>query len=93
MEIVVKIGMLGIVVAIIGVQFKGIKNAYDIYIGIVCATVICFYLLRYLQSGLEMLDFIKKSMPDEQIYFSLLLKMLGITYICEFCASICREAG
>ncbi len=93
MEIVVKIGMLGIVVAIIGVQFKGIKNEYGIYIGIVCATVICFYLLRYLQSGLEMLDFIKKSMPDDQIYFSLLLKMLGITYICEFCASICREAG
>ena len=93
MEIVVKIGMLGIVVAIIGVQFKGIKNEYGIYIGIVCATVICFYLLRYLQSGLEMLDFIKKSMPDDQIYFSLLLKMLGITYICEFSAGICKDAG
>ena len=93
MEIVVKIGVLGILVAVIGLQFKGIKSEYGIYIGIICAIVIFFYLLIYLKNGLQMLDSLLNGLDDYEIYYQILLKILGITYICEFCASICRESG
>jgi len=26
-------------------------------------------------------------------YLAILLKVIGITYICEFCASVCKDAG
>ena len=93
MEIVVKIGVIGLLAAIIGLRLKGIKSEYGTYIGIICAMVICFYLLRYLKNGLQMLDFLTNGQEDYEIYYQILLKILGITYICEFCASICRESG
>ncbi len=29
----------------------------------------------------------------KEVYFRILLKVIGITYICEFCSGICKDAG
>ena len=93
MEMVVKFELLGLFIAVIGLQLKGIKSEYGIYIGFACAIVILFHLLIYLKNGLQMLDSLLNGQDDYEIYYQSMLKILGITYICEFCASICKEAG
>jgi stage III sporulation protein AD len=30
---------------------------------------------------------------DNSVYVSLLLKLIGITYLCEFAANLCRDSG
>ena len=35
----------------------------------------------------------QKYIPIESTYFSILLKMIGITYITEFSSDICKDAG
>ena len=30
---------------------------------------------------------------EDTSFFAILLKVVGITYICEFCAGICKDAG
>lgn len=36
---------------------------------------------------------IKKYMGDEAVYLGILMKIIAITYIAEFGASICRDSG
>ena len=42
---------------------------------------------------MSQISFVKNYLGDAQGYLSILLKVIGITYICEFSAGICKDAG
>lgn len=88
-----KIGILGLIGALIGIQFKAHKQEYSLYIGFAVCIVIFSYGVQCLESVLETVFEMKKLLGSSASYIGVLVKITGITYICEFCASICKEAG
>ena len=88
-----KIGILGIVGALIGIQFKSQKQEYSMYIGFAVCIVIFSYGVQCLESVLNTIFEWKELLGASASYIGVLIKIAGITYICEFCASICKEAG
>ncbi len=88
-----KIGILGIVGALIGIQFKSHKQEYSFYIGFALCIIIFSYGVQCLESVLQTVFEMKKQLGSSASYIGVLVKITGITYICEFCASICKEAG
>lgn len=89
----IKIGALGICGVLLAVYFKSIKAEYGVYIGIVTGLLIFFYTLKNLSYFMEQLAAMKLLMQGEEGFLTILLKVVGITYICEFSAGICRDAG
>ena len=51
------------------------------------------YVVRQIEAVMGQLDFIREHLGGAQSYLSILLKVIGITYICEFSAGICKDAG
>lgn len=49
--------------------------------------------IRKLNVILEVIKTIGEFLPLNKIFAGTLLKMLGITYVAEFSASICQDAG
>lgn len=90
---VIKVGMLGIVGVLLAIQFKAIKAEYSMYIGFAIGVLVFGYVLRQVDAVISQIDFIRKYLGDAQGYLSILLKVIGITYICEFSAGICKDAG
>lgn len=90
---IIKVGLLGIVGVILAVQFKGQKPEYGIYIGFTVSILIFCYVLRQVEAVVAQLNLIQKYLGDAKSYLSILLKVIGITYICEFSAGICKDAG
>ena len=90
---VIKIGMLGIVGVLLAVQFKSMKTEYSVYIGMGLAILVFGYVLRQVEAVMSQISFVKNYLGDAQGYLSILLKVIGITYICEFSAGICNDAG
>ncbi len=90
---IIKIGMLGIVGVLIAVQFKTQKPEYAMYIGFSIAILIFCYALKEFEIVLSQFERIKKYLGTGESYLSILLKVIGITYICEFSSSICKDAG
>ncbi len=93
MSEVVKIGMLGITGVLFALLFKGEKQEYMHYIGFGAALLIFWYVARSLFSVMERLESLRKYLAGGEGYLGTLLKVVGITYICEFSAGICRDAG
>ena len=90
---IIKVGILGVVGVLIAIQFKSQKPEYSIYIGIgVCILLFC-YALQYLSNVAAQLQILQRYMETGQEYLTALLKIVGITYICEFSAGICKDAG
>ena len=89
----VKIAMLGITGVLIGLQFKSGKQEYSAYIGIGVSLVIFFYVCEYLMQMKDSVLALGGFLEGSGAYFGILFKVIGITYLCEFCAGLCRDAG
>ncbi|WP_178007137.1 SpoIIIAC/SpoIIIAD family protein [Mediterraneibacter sp.] len=90
---VIQAGMIGVIGVMLAVQLKGNKSEYGVYVS-VAVSVILFVLIS------ERLGIFVRTVKDlvsyskiETSYFSVILKMLGITYIAEFASGICKDAG
>lgn len=90
---IIKIGLIGVVGVLIAVQFKSYKPEYGMHIGIGICILIFYDALRWLGSVMGQLRALQKYVETGQGYLAVLLKVVGITYICEFSAGICKDAG
>lgn len=89
----VRVGFLGIAGVLLAVQFKSHKPEYAVYIGLGLGVLIFAYAIRQVEAVIGQLDRIKGYLGGAESYLSILLRVIGITYICEFSAGICKDAG
>ncbi|MBD5512124.1 MAG: stage III sporulation protein AD [Lachnospiraceae bacterium] len=90
---IIKIGLLGIIGVLFAGWFKGSKPEYTLYIGVGAAVLIFSYVVRFFYSLIARLLDLQAYMEGGEGYLGTLLKIVGITYICEFSAGICKDAG
>ena len=90
---VIKIGILGVTGVLLALQFRTNRPEYGIYLG----TVLCLLIFACSLKGLEVLmdktRQLEQYLKGSESYLAVLFKAVGITYVCEFCASICKDAG
>ena len=90
---IVKIGILGVAGVMLALQFKSGRPEYGLYLGTVICLVIFFFSLQGLNVLLLRIREIEEYLSGSGSYLGFLFKAVGITYVCEFCASICKDAG
>ncbi len=90
---IAKIALIGIVGVLLAIQFKSQKAEYSLYIGFTVSLIIFAYAVRLLQVILERMEALKIFLEGSSSYLGTLLKVVGITYLCEFSAGICKDAG
>ena len=93
MQEIVKVGFLGIAGVLLAMQFKSQKPEYGIYIGLVISILVFAYSIRQVEAVISQLDRIRSYLGGAESYLGILLRVIGITYICEFSSSICKDAG
>lgn len=90
---IVKIGLLGLVSVGIALVIKQTRPEYA-YLFIVCAGLFVFYLcFDTFMAVADMTKQIGQSVGNYDKYVQLLLKIVGISYISEFCSGMCQDAG
>ena len=90
---VVTVGIIGIMTVLMAVQLKSLKGEYGLYLVLAAACVIFFYGTLRLKGILDGLQKIQDMIRINPVYLNTLLKMLGITYVGQFSAGICKDAG
>ena len=90
---IVQAAVMGIAAVVLAVQIKPLKGEYSVYLILTAALVIGFLGISRLDSILETAREIGSYIQVQNIYLGTLLKMVGITYIAEFAAGICKDAG
>ena len=89
---VVKIVMLGMTGVCLGLLLKETKPEYAVYISLAVGVFIFSYMtekIAYLFSSILKL---REYLPLEEKYLTVLLKMIGVTYLAQF-FGICKDAG
>lgn len=90
---IIQIGVIGVVGALLAIQFKSGKSEYSIYISMTVSLLIFFFILSKMGIFIELIKKVGTYINLNNAYIVILLKMLGITYVSEFAAAICKDAG
>lgn len=89
----VKVALLGLCAALVAIQFKGKRPEYAMYISISTCLIIFAFGITKIKGIMAVVDRIQTYISISPSYLAILLKMIGITYIAEFSANLCKDAG
>jgi len=89
----VKAGVIGVIGVLLAVSLKNHKAEYGVYVALAVCFVMLEYIMRYFMQIVSGMEQLRGYLRENYSYLSLLLKAVGATYACEFCAGICKDAG
>lgn len=84
---------IGLVATILIIVVKNQRPEMAVQLSIVTGIVIFMMVIGKFSAILELLSDLSKKTNIDTIYITTLLKIIGIAYIAEFGAEICKDAG
>lgn len=90
---IVKIAVLGIVGALLGIMLKEQKNEYGLFVTLGVSLCIFYFIMSKLGLVLSVIKQMQEYVSLDTSYIGILVKMIGITYVSEFSANLCKDAG
>lgn len=90
---IIQIALIGIVCVLVALQFKYVKGEYAALIMIVSGLFIFGFGISKMGQIFDTVKLLKDKLSVSNEYISVLVKIVGISYICEFAADICKDSG
>lgn len=87
------IGIVGMVVVMLAIQFKSVKPEYGIMISVVGCIFIFAYSLSRISDIVEIVDRLASLTSISREYIKILLKITGIMFISEISSDIAKDCG
>lgn len=88
-----QIGVIGVMGVLLASQFRSTKAEFGIYISVAISILLFLCITDSLKLFVDMMRQSNQYLDLGEGYLSTVLKMIGVTYIAEFCCSICKDAG
>ncbi|MBQ8184746.1 MAG: stage III sporulation protein AD [Lachnospiraceae bacterium] len=85
--------LIGIVGVLLALQIRSVKPEMAVYLGIATSLFILLMAVDKLSVVLEGIRTIQGYLSVHGAYMEALIKIIGITYVAEFSADICKDAG
>ena len=89
----IKIAAIGVGAALLAAWIKTIKSEYALWITLAAGAFLGLAAILKLDAIVSELKFLQGYFSAYGSYFKLLIKIIGITYLAEFSADLCKDAG
>jgi len=89
----INVAVISIIAVLMAVIFKKGKEEYSIYISIATCFIILLLGIGKLDVILDAIDRLQGYIRINKAYINILIKIIGITYVTEFAASLCKDSG
>lgn len=88
-----KVGFFGVAASLLALVLRREKEDYAVLIALAAGILVFAYIIAQVLVVVDFIEGILEKLSFDADYMWALFKMLGITYIAEFAANICRDAG
>ena len=90
---IISLAILAIISGIFAVSFKSIKSEYGILICVAVCILLFVFGVNKLTVIVEGIEIIKSYISIDSAYINIIIKIVGISYICEFSSDVCKDCG
>lgn len=88
-----RIGIIGIIAVVLAITIKNQSQQIALLISIVTGIIIFLMIIPALEELINGIFDIIRKLDISIGYIGVILKVIGIAYISEFCTQICQDAG
>ena len=89
----IRIAAIGIISILLALQFKGGKQEFGICLVLIAGFLIFSGVIEQLEQILKMVKDYVAELKVVGPFLSVMYKMIGIAYVAEFAAGLCKDAG
>lgn len=79
----IKVAVFGIVASLIAMKIKTIRPEIAVVIAVISSILLAMYGLKQMEEILTVFEMIRSYSKIPQSYFQILLKLIGISFICK----------
>lgn len=90
---IIKIGILSLTAVICAMTVKEQKPQFAVVISIAAGILISYNAVSRLQTISGLFESLMEYTAMKEAYFTILVKIVGISYIADFCSGICKDSG
>lgn len=90
---ITKICLIGIAGIIFAIFLRTHKPEYSVLISMVVCVLIFVFMLDKLEVVIGYIESVRSLIGIDDRFLTMILKMLGITYIAQFSSDFCKDAG
>lgn len=88
-----KIIAIGLVATLMAVLLKNQRPEISLQISVVTGLIIFILIISKLSSVITVLESVAQKIDIDLVYITTIFKIVGIAYLAEFGAQVCRDAG
>lgn len=88
-----KVLIIGMIVSILALFLKQVKPEYSLLCIVVGSVIILFYIVRSISEVFSFFDIVIEKTGVSYDLFAVVLKIIGLGYLVEFSANVCRDSG
>ena len=89
----IQVALTAVVVSFMAVWLKGIKTEYGLWLILAAGVWMGLALIQKMEPVVEQLKGLQSYLEHYGSYVKILIKVIGITYLTEFSANFCKDAG
>ena len=89
----IKVAIIGLGAAILAAWIKNVKPEYAVWILFGAGLLLSGFVVGKLEIIVEELQVLRSYFSSHGTYIKLILKIIGITYLAEISADLCKDAG
>ncbi|MEE1243132.1 stage III sporulation protein AD [Frisingicoccus sp.] len=89
----IKIACIGLMAVFLALKLKSVQPEYALLVGIAACIVLFGFSVSRLETIFSGLETIRQYLSVNSAYIGIILKVVGIAYISEFSANLCKDAG
>lgn len=93
MEGMVQVAALGLITVLLGVFFKSNKSEISVLMSLGACLLILLWGIGKLEIILNAINKLQSMIQVNTAYVGILIKIIGITYITEISAALCKDSG
>lgn len=82
-----------LVIVLITIKIKSTSPGYSALLSIGACIMLMYFVVGKLSRIISYIDRLTSYVSVDIAYIDIILKMTGISYICQFAGDICRDAG
>jgi stage III sporulation protein AD len=89
----IKIVLTGVITAVLILVLKEQQKGIAAILLLAGSLAVFLFCVKYLETIIDLIEEINDMMKIDRIYIKILLKIIGIAYVCQFSGDICRDLG
>lgn len=89
----IAVSFAAVIVVLIAIKIKDMDSGYGVILSMAGCVMVMYFVVSRFRQITDYIDRITAYISVNITYIDVIMKMIGLAYVCQFSSDLCRDAG